>query len=149
MTTVHADGRDAVRVRRGAEGAGGRVRLDICGPCRLPQGVMEEVRLARRPSRKGKAGSVCAITAYGISMVQRGFHGCLSWKLGVRAVSVRPLTRKLWWRLCRFTRSGDRNVFERFWTTNSIPTVTDNLPKDDVFVVLDLSDKIAYDLDYH
>jgi hypothetical protein len=33
-------------------------------------------------------------------------------------------------------------VFERFYTTNSIPTVTAHLPHDDVFVVLDLTDKV-------
>ena len=49
----------------------------------------------------------------------------------------------------RFARGGDRGVFERFWTTNSIPTVTTHLPADDVFVVLDLMDKIVYDLDFH
>jgi len=49
----------------------------------------------------------------------------------------------------RFARGGDRGVFEKFWTTNSIPTVTNNLPEGDVFVVLDLLDKIVYDLDFH
>lgn len=41
-----------------------------------------------------------------------------------------------------FSRGGDRSVFERFYTTNSIPTVTAHLPHDDVFVVLDLTDKV-------
>jgi phosphoribosylpyrophosphate synthetase len=49
----------------------------------------------------------------------------------------------------RFARGGDRGVFEKFWTTNSIPTVTNDLPEGDVFVVLDLLDKIVYDLDFH
>lgn len=48
-----------------------------------------------------------------------------------------------------FARGGNRCAFERFWTTNSIPTVTNNLPKDDVFIVLDLLEKIVYDLDSH
>jgi len=35
----------------------------------------------------------------------------------------------------RFATGGDRNVFEKFWLTNSIPTITSTLPKDDVFQV--------------
>jgi hypothetical protein len=35
----------------------------------------------------------------------------------------------------RFARGGDRNVFDKFWLTNSIPTITSALPKDDVFEV--------------
>lgn len=49
------------------------------------------------------------------------------------------------WR--RFLKSGDRNCFEKFYLTNSIPTVTDILPKDDVYVILDLTRKIVEDLD--
>lgn len=49
------------------------------------------------------------------------------------------------WR--RFMRGGDRGCFEKFYLTNSIPTVTDVLPKDDVFSVLDLQQKIVDDLD--
>lgn len=49
----------------------------------------------------------------------------------------------------RFAKGGDRAVFERFWTTNSVPTVTEQLPEDDAFTVLDLMDKIVYDLDFH
>jgi phosphoribosylpyrophosphate synthetase len=49
------------------------------------------------------------------------------------------------WR--RFLKSGDRNCFEKFYLTNSIPTVTDILPKDDVYVILDLTKKIVEDLD--
>ncbi|CAM9295406.1 unnamed protein product [Phaeothamnion confervicola] len=49
----------------------------------------------------------------------------------------------------RFARGGDRCVFERFWLTNSIPTTTSNLPKDDVYEVLDLSDKIVDDIDIY
>lgn len=51
--------------------------------------------------------------------------------------------------LHRFARGGDRCVFERFWTTNSVPTVTERLPENDVFTVIDLMDKIVYDLDFH
>lgn len=47
----------------------------------------------------------------------------------------------------RFMRNGDRGCFENFYLTNSIPTIVKSLPKDDVFQVLDLSDKIVYDLD--
>jgi len=49
------------------------------------------------------------------------------------------------WR--RFLRSGDRGCFDKFYLTNSIPTVTDALPRDDVFKVLDLQQKIIDDLD--
>ena len=51
------------------------------------------------------------------------------------------------WR--RFLKSGDRNCFEKFYLTNSIPTVTDILPKDDVYVILDLTKKIVEDLDQY
>eukprot|EP01041_Mallomonas_annulata_P005677 gene5677-11457_t len=47
----------------------------------------------------------------------------------------------------RFMKAGDRGCFEKFYLTNSIPTVTDSLPTDDVFEVLDLKDKIVEDLD--
>eukprot|EP00977_Amphora_coffeiformis_P005510 scaffold1168_cov167-Amphora_coffeaeformis.AAC.43 len=49
----------------------------------------------------------------------------------------------------RFNKGGDRACFDKFWVTNSIPTVTDNLPvKDGVFEVLDLMDLIINDLDH-
>jgi len=49
----------------------------------------------------------------------------------------------------RFNKGGDRAVFQKFWVTNSIPTVTDELPVDDgVFEVLDLMDLIVHDLDH-
>jgi ribose-phosphate pyrophosphokinase len=52
------------------------------------------------------------------------------------------------WR--RFNIGGDRNCFDKFWTTNSIPTVTDSLPVvDGVFEVLDLMDLIISDLDHY
>lgn len=51
------------------------------------------------------------------------------------------------WR--RFNRGGDRACFDKFWVTNSIPTVTDVLPiEDGVFEVLDLMDLIINDLDH-
>ena len=49
----------------------------------------------------------------------------------------------------RFNKGGDRACFDKFWVTNSIPTVTDKLPeKDGVFEVLDLMDLIINDLDH-
>lgn len=47
----------------------------------------------------------------------------------------------------RFQRSGDRGCFNKFFLTNSIPTTTNNLPKDDVYEILDISNKIVQDLD--
>ena len=47
----------------------------------------------------------------------------------------------------RFLKDGDRGCFEKFYITNSNPTVTDELPTNDVFEVLDLSSKIVNDLD--
>ncbi|CAN0522207.1 unnamed protein product, partial [Scytosiphon promiscuus] len=46
-------------------------------------------------------------------------------------------------------QGGDRCVFDKFLVTNSIPTTTDRLPKDDVYVVLDLVSRIKEDLDLH
>ena len=48
------------------------------------------------------------------------------------------------WR--RFARGGDRDVFSKFYVTNSIPTTTDRLPKNDVFEVIDLTDRLVGDL---
>jgi phosphoribosylpyrophosphate synthetase len=51
------------------------------------------------------------------------------------------------WR--RFNKGGDRNCFDKFWVTNSIPTVTDLLPVEDgVFEVLDLLELIVNDIDH-
>jgi ribose-phosphate pyrophosphokinase len=51
------------------------------------------------------------------------------------------------WR--RFNKGGDRNCFDKFWVTNSIPTVTDLLPVEDgVFEVLDLMELIVNDIDH-
>jgi phosphoribosylpyrophosphate synthetase len=50
----------------------------------------------------------------------------------------------------RFNRGGDRACFDKFWVTNSIPTVTDQLPTNDgIFEVLDLTDLIVSDLDHY
>jgi len=50
----------------------------------------------------------------------------------------------------RFNKGGDRACFDKFWVTNSIPTVTDKLPeKDGIFEVLDLLDLIVDDLDHY
>lgn len=49
----------------------------------------------------------------------------------------------------RFNKGEDRACFDKFWVTNSIPTVTSKLPvKDGVFEVLDLMDLIINDLDH-
>ena len=49
----------------------------------------------------------------------------------------------------RFNTGGDRACFDKFWVTNSIPTVTERLPVDDgIFEVLDLMDLIINDLDH-
>lgn len=40
-------------------------------------------------------------------------------------------------------------MFDKFLVTNSIPTTTDKLPQDDVYVVLDLASRIKDDLDLH
>jgi ribose-phosphate pyrophosphokinase len=53
------------------------------------------------------------------------------------------------WR--RFATGGDRACFDRFWVTNSMPSVTKCLPveEDGVFEVLDLMDLIIDDLDHY
>jgi ribose-phosphate pyrophosphokinase len=49
----------------------------------------------------------------------------------------------------RFNVGGDRACFDKFWVTNSIPTVTDDLPVEDgIFEVLDLMELIINDLDH-
>ncbi|GMI08183.1 hypothetical protein TrRE_jg9260 [Triparma retinervis] len=48
----------------------------------------------------------------------------------------------------RFNRGGDRECFDKFWVTNSIPTVTGKLPVEEgIFEVLDLTEAIVTDLD--
>mmetsp|Transcript_28746 Transcript_28746/g.32217 ORF Transcript_28746/g.32217 Transcript_28746/m.32217 type:complete len:418 (+) Transcript_28746:58-1311(+) len=50
----------------------------------------------------------------------------------------------------RFNTGGDRACFDKFWVTNSIPTVTDKLPeKEGIFEVLDLLELIVNDLDHY
>ena len=69
-------------------------------------------------------------------------------RLGARSVScfvAHAVFPKEAWR--RFARGGDRDVFETFYTTNSIPTTTDKLPNDDVFNVLDITPIVLQDLD--
>ena len=47
----------------------------------------------------------------------------------------------------RFMKAGDRGCFDKFFLTDSIPSVTKMLPKNDVFEVLELQQKIVDDLD--
>lgn len=46
-----------------------------------------------------------------------------------------------------FCGNGPKAIFHKFFVTNSIPTVTFNLPEDDVFEVIDLLPQIITDLD--
>ena len=49
----------------------------------------------------------------------------------------------------RFDKGGDRACFDKFWVTNSIPTVTEKLPVENgVFEVLDLMELIINDIDH-
>lgn len=48
----------------------------------------------------------------------------------------------------RFCRGGaDAGLFRRFYVTSTNPTVTDRLPRDDVFQVLDFTKLVLRDLD--
>ena len=50
----------------------------------------------------------------------------------------------------RFDKGGDRAVFDKFFVTNSVPTVVGELPVENgVFEVLDLMDMIVTDLDQY
>lgn len=49
------------------------------------------------------------------------------------------------WR--RFQKGADRNCFDRFYMSNSIPSSVQKLPKNDIFHVIDISQKIVEDLD--
>lgn len=49
------------------------------------------------------------------------------------------------WR--RFLKDGDRAIFDKFYVTNSNPVVTDELPTDDCFEVLDITELVVADLD--
>jgi len=46
----------------------------------------------------------------------------------------------------RFLKGGDRSVFDKIYLTNSNPIITDKLPKDDCFVILDLASTVVTDL---
>ena len=52
-----------------------------------------------------------------------------------------------WKAFCKLPSPGSRAVFDRFWVTNSVPSVVKAFPKDDVFEVLDLMPRIIMDLD--
>ena len=49
------------------------------------------------------------------------------------------------WR--KFLHGQSHNLFDMFWITNSQPAITNQLPKGDVFEILDLSPQIVHDLD--
>ena len=52
------------------------------------------------------------------------------------------------WR--RFNKGGDRDCFRKFWVTDSIPTITSQLPvHDGVFEVLEMMELIVNDLDHY
>eukprot|EP01039_Chlorochromonas_danica_P010566 gene10564-11707_t len=51
------------------------------------------------------------------------------------------------WKAFSRQLGGNKAVFERFFVTNSMPIVTNALPKDDVFEVLDLLPQVLEDLD--
>ncbi len=49
----------------------------------------------------------------------------------------------------RFNKGGDRACFDKFWVTNSIPSVANALPVEDgIFEILDLKGIIIDDLDH-
>jgi len=66
--------------------------------------------------------------------------------LSVNAFVTHAVFPKESWK--RFALGGDRACFDKFWVTNSIPTVTDYLPNDGIFEVLDLMETIINDLDH-
>ena len=49
------------------------------------------------------------------------------------------------WR--NFLHGAERGIFDKFWITNSQPSITNQLPENDVFEVLDLLPQIIHDLD--
>ena len=65
----------------------------------------------------------------------------------VRAFVAHAVFPQDCWR--KFVTGGNMAVFETFWVTNSIPSVTNRLPKDSCFEVLDLMPQIVNDLGYH
>ena len=44
-------------------------------------------------------------------------------------------------------RPGKYFIFDKFWVTNSVPTSTVHMPRDDVFEVLDMLPQFLSDLD--
>ncbi len=52
-----------------------------------------------------------------------------------------------WKAFCKNPVPGAKAVFDRFWVTNSVPSVVKDIPTDDVFEVLDLLPRIITDLD--
>lgn len=46
-----------------------------------------------------------------------------------------------------FLRGASKDVFDKFWLTNSIPTVTSMIPTSDVFEILDLLPQVMRDVD--
>jgi phosphoribosylpyrophosphate synthetase len=46
-----------------------------------------------------------------------------------------------------FLYNEKKGIFDKFWLTNSQPTVTEKLPKENVFEILDLTPQILRDLD--
>lgn len=55
--------------------------------------------------------------------------------------------RSCWKEFCASHSGSKAAVFDTFWVTNSIPSVTNHLPQDDVFEVLDLVPQVLADLD--
>ena len=66
---------------------------------------------------------------------------------GVSAFVVHGVFPRSSWK--KFVEGGEfGDCFEKFYVTNSNPTVTEQLPRDSIFEVLDLSRKIVRDLDH-
>lgn len=51
------------------------------------------------------------------------------------------------WKHFSRIHGGEKAVFDHFWVTNSIPSVTNHFGPDDIFEVLDLLPLICNDLD--
>tara|TARA_B110000208_G_C11751486_1_gene423619 strand:- start:56 stop:559 length:504 start_codon:yes stop_codon:yes gene_type:complete len=62
----------------------------------------------------------------------------------VDAFCTHAVFPKLSWQ--RFLSGGDRAIFDKFYVTNSIPSVTSALPADDCFEVLGLESQMLLDL---
>lgn len=46
-----------------------------------------------------------------------------------------------------FLNNNTKAIFEKFWITNSQPTIINQLPNDNVFEILDITTQILGDLD--